>query len=181
MAPAFDPKPPGPWLVDLSHIDLSKAKARKELVELDGGLLPPRSRRRATAPEGPAWYPTPTVAYAQELGYDLAPNEAWVRYDNGRDLDGWYRRPCDACLATTADLGVDADLSLEDVLAAMDGCKERDPELTIVITAIKTTVKGSLSRVRERPRVRASGPARRRARSRRGARRSPRRARPENH
>ncbi|GHI25498.1 hypothetical protein Shyd_68690 [Streptomyces hydrogenans] len=41
------------------------------------------------APTGPAWYATPTVAYAQELGYDVAPLEAWVQYDNGRYLDGW--------------------------------------------------------------------------------------------
>ncbi len=29
-APAFDPKLPGSWLVDLSHVDLSRVKAGKE-------------------------------------------------------------------------------------------------------------------------------------------------------
>ncbi|MFD3328688.1 telomere-associated protein Tap [Streptomyces sp. NPDC058701] len=151
-APAFDPKLPGSWLVDLSHVDLSRVKVGKEWVELDGSLLPSPFTPKGDRPTGPAWYATPTVAYAQELGYDVAPIEAWVRYENGRYLDGWYQRLRDAYLATMADLGVDADLSPEDFLAAMDGYKERDPELTIVISAIKATVKGGLGKLRERPR-----------------------------
>ncbi|WP_331720169.1 helix-turn-helix domain-containing protein (plasmid) [Streptomyces sp. NBC_01136] len=149
---AFDPKLPGSWLVDLSHVDLSKVKVGKEWVELDGSLLPSPFTPKGDRPTGPAWYATPTVAYAQELGYDVAPIEAWVRYENGRYLDGWYARLRDAYLATMADLGVDADLSPEDFLAAMDGYKERDPELTIVVSAIKATVKGGLGKLRERPR-----------------------------
>ncbi|MFE2945367.1 telomere-associated protein Tap [Streptomyces sp. NPDC059255] len=151
-APAFDPKLPGSWLVDLSHVDLSKVKVGKEWVELDGSLLPSPFTPKGDRPTGPAWYATPTVAYAQELGYDVAPIEAWVRYENGRYLDGWYQRLRDAYLATMADLGVDGDLSPEDFLAAMDGYKERDPELTIVVSAIKATVKGGLGKLRERPR-----------------------------
>ncbi|MFF3497286.1 telomere-associated protein Tap [Streptomyces sp. NPDC002795] len=150
--PVFDPKLPGSWLVDLSHVDLSKVKVGKEWVELDGSLLPSPFTPKGDRPTGPAWYATPTVAYAQELGYDVAPIEAWVRYENGRYLDGWYARLRDAYLATMADLGVDADLSPEDFLAAMDGYKERDPELTIVVSAIKATVKGGLGKLRERPR-----------------------------
>ncbi|MEV8457684.1 transcriptional regulator [Streptomyces sp. NPDC052095] len=150
--PVFDPKLPGSWLVDLSHVDLSRVKVGKEWVELDGSLLPSPFTPKGDRPEGPAWYATPTVAYAQELGYDVAPTEAWVRYDNGRYLDGWYQRLRDAYLATMADLGVDADLSPEDFLAAMDGYKERDPELAIVVSAIKATVKGGLGKLRERPR-----------------------------
>ncbi|MDG9684385.1 helix-turn-helix domain-containing protein [Streptomyces sp. DH18] len=150
--PVFDPKLPGSWLVDLSHVDLSKVKAGKEWVELNGDLLPSPFTPKGDRPTGPAWYATPTVAYAQELGYDVAPTEAWVRYDNGRYLDGWYQRLRDAYLATMADLGVDADLSPEDFLTAMDGYKGRDPELGIVITAIKATVKGGLGKLRERPR-----------------------------
>ncbi|MFF8918448.1 telomere-associated protein Tap [Streptomyces sp. NPDC015032] len=150
--PEFDPKLPGSWLVDLSHVDLSKVKVGKEWVELDGSLLPSPFTPKGDRPTGPAWYATPTVAYAQELGYDVAPIEAWVRYDNGRYLDGWYQRLRDAYLATMADLGVDADLSPEDFLAAMDGYKERDPELGIVVSAIKATVKGGIGKLRERPR-----------------------------
>ncbi|MFJ7258425.1 telomere-associated protein Tap [Streptomyces sp. NPDC098085] len=150
--PVFDPKLPGSWLVNLSHVDLSKVKVGKEWVELDGSLLPSPFTPKGDRPTGPAWYATPTVAYAQELGYDVAPTEAWVRHDNGRYLDAWYNRLRDAYLATMADLGVDADLSPENFLAAMDGYKERDPELTIAVTAIKATVKGGIGKLRERPR-----------------------------
>ncbi|MFI6864354.1 telomere-associated protein Tap [Streptomyces sp. NPDC050421] len=150
--PVFDPKLPGSWLVDLSHVDLSKVKVGKEQVRLDGSLLPSPFTPKGDRPTGAAWYATPTVAYAQELGYVVAPIEAWVRYENGRYLDGWYGRLRDAYLATMADLGVDADLSPQDFLAAMDGYKSRDPELMIVVSAIKATVKGGLGKLRERPR-----------------------------
>ncbi|MER6774994.1 helix-turn-helix domain-containing protein [Streptomyces bacillaris] len=150
--PGFDPKLPGSWLVDLSHVDMSKVKAGKEWVALDGNLLPSPFTPKGDRPTGPAWYATPTVAYAQELGYDVAPTEAYVRYDNGRYLDGWYQRLRDAYLATMADLGVTTDLSPEDFLTAMDGYRNRDPELGIVITAIKATAKGGIGKLRERPR-----------------------------
>jgi transcriptional regulator with XRE-family HTH domain len=151
-APAFDPKLPGSWLVDLSHVFLSRVKVGKEWVELDGSLLPSPFTPKGEHPEGPAWYATPTVAYAVELGYEVRPLEAWVRYENGRYLDGWYQRLRDAYLATMADLGVAADLAPADFLAAMDGYKARDPELAIVTSAIKATVKGGLGKLRERPR-----------------------------
>jgi transcriptional regulator with XRE-family HTH domain len=151
-APAFDPKLPGSWLVDLSHVDLSRVKVGKEWVELDGSLLPSPFTPKGERPEGPAWYATPTVAYAVELGYEVRPLEAWVRYENGRYLDGWYNRLRDAYLATMADLGVHADMDPADFLEAMDGYKERDPEMAIVVSAIKATVKGGLGKLRERPR-----------------------------
>lgn len=152
-APVFDPKLPGAWLVDLSHVDLSRVKVGKDKwADLDASLLPSPFTPKGERPEGPAWYATPTVAYAQELGYDVRPVEAWVRYDNGRYLDSWYNRLRDAYLATMADLGVDADLSPADFLAAMDGYRQRDPELAIVVSAIKATVKGGLGKLRERPR-----------------------------
>lgn len=150
--PVFDPKLPGSWLVDLSHVDLSRVKVGKEWAELDGSLLPSPFTPKGERPEGPAWYATPTVAYAVELGYEVRPIEAWVRYDNGRYLDGWYQRLRDAYLATMADLGVHADMEPADFLAAMDGYKSRDPELAIVVSAIKATVKGGLGKLRERPR-----------------------------
>ncbi|MGI5359439.1 telomere-associated protein Tap [Streptomyces sp. CA-252508] len=151
-APVFDPKLPGSWLVDLSHVDLSRVKVGKEWVELDGSLLPSPFTPKGERPEGPAWYATPTVAYAAELGYEVRPIEAWVRYDNGRYLDGWYQRLRDAYLATMADLGVHAGMEPADFLAAMDGYKDRDPELGLVVSAIKATVKGGLGKLRERPR-----------------------------
>lgn len=151
-APAFDPKLPGSWLVDLSHVDLSRVKVGKEWVELDGSLLPSPFTPKGERPTGPAWYATPTVAYAVELGYEVRPLEAWVRYENGRYLDGWYNRLRDAYLATMADLGVDADLAPAEFLAAMDGYKERNPELAIVVSAVKATAKDGIGKLRERPR-----------------------------
>ncbi|AIS02283.1 telomere-associated protein Tap [Streptomyces glaucescens] len=150
--PVFDPKLPGSWLVDLSHVDLSRVKVGKEWAELDAGLLPSPFTPKGDRPTGPAWYATPTVAYAQELGYEVRPIEAYVRHDNGRYLDGWYQRLRDAYLATMADLGVHADMEPADFLAAMDGCKDRDPDLAIVVSAIKATVKGGIGKLRERPR-----------------------------
>ena len=150
--PVFDPKLPGSWLVDLSHVDLSRVKVGKEWVDLDGALLPSPFTPKGDRPEGPAWYATPTVAYAVELGYQVSPVEAYVRHEHGRYLDGWYNRLRDAYLATMADLGVDADLTPEAFLTAMDGYKSRDPELGTVVAAIKATVKGGLGKLRERPR-----------------------------
>ncbi|MER7743311.1 helix-turn-helix transcriptional regulator [Streptomyces sp. NPDC096538] len=150
--PVFDAKLPGSWLVDLSHVDLSRVKLAKQWTYLDGELLPSPFTPKGERPTGPAWYATPTVAYAVELGYDVRPIEAYVRYDSGRYLDGWYNRLRDAYLATMADLGVHADMSPTDFLAAMDGYRQRDPELAIVVSAIKATVKGGIGKLRERPR-----------------------------
>jgi transcriptional regulator with XRE-family HTH domain len=150
--PDFDPKLPGSWLVDLSHVDLSRVKAGKDWVSLDASLLPSPFTPKGERPEGPAWYATPTVAYARELGYEVRPTEAWVRREHGRYLDGWYQRLRDAYLATMADLGVHADMEPSEFLAAMEDHKERDPQLAIVVSAIKATVKGGLGKLRERPR-----------------------------
>ncbi|MDX3117261.1 telomere-associated protein Tap [Streptomyces scabiei] len=150
--PVFDAKLPGSWLVDLSHVDLSRVKLAKQWTELDGELLPSPFTPKGERPEGPAWYATPTVAYAVELGYDVTPVEAYVRHDAGRYLDGWYNRLRDAYLATMADLGVGADLSPEEFLKAMDGYRQRDPQLAIVVSAVKATVKGGIGKLRERPR-----------------------------
>ncbi|GHB28274.1 MULTISPECIES: telomere-associated protein Tap [Streptomyces] len=137
--PEFDPKLPGSWLVDLSHIELDER-------------LPSPFTPKGDRPEGPAWYATPTVAYAVELGYQVAPAEAYVRYENGRYLDGWYNRLRDAYIATMADLGVTADLSPADFLTAMDGYRQRDPQMALVLSAVKATVKGGIGKLRERPR-----------------------------
>ncbi|MFI1753308.1 telomere-associated protein Tap [Streptomyces sp. NPDC020571] len=152
-APVFDPKLPGSWLVDLSHVDLARVKVGKDRwAELDAELLPSPFTPKGERPTGPAWYATPTVAYAVELGYEVRPVEAYLRYENGRYLDGWYQRLRDAYLATMADLGVGTDLAPADFLAAMDGYRERDPQLAVVASAIKATVKGGLGKLRERPR-----------------------------
>ncbi|MFL4910183.1 telomere-associated protein Tap [Streptomyces sp. MMS24-I2-30] len=150
--PVFDAKLPGSWLVDLSHVDLSRVKAGKEWADLDAGLLPGPFTPSGERPTGPAWYATPTVAYAVELGYDVDPVEAYVREEHGRYLDAWYNRLRDAYVATMADLGVPADVPPEEFLKAMDGHRLRDPQLAIVVAAVKATVKGGIGKLRERPR-----------------------------
>ncbi|MET8755214.1 helix-turn-helix domain-containing protein [Streptomyces sp. NPDC004667] len=151
-APVFDPRLPGSWLVDLSHVDLSRVKSGKDWVQLNRDLLPSPFTPKGNRPEGPAWYATPTVAYAVELGYDVAPLEAYIRYESGRYLNAWYGRLRDAYLATMADLGVGADLAPQEFLAAMNGYRDRDLEMAIVVSAVKATVKGGIGKLRERPR-----------------------------
>ncbi|MEV7848540.1 telomere-associated protein Tap [Streptomyces cyaneofuscatus] len=150
--PVFDPAVPGSWLVDLSHVDLSRVKVAKQWRDLEGGLLPSPFTPTGERPEGPAWYATPTVAYAVELGYDVTPVEAWVRPRSGRFLDGWYKRLRDAYVTTMADLKVAEKLPPGEFLKAMDGYKGRDPELGIVVDAVKMTVKGGIGKLQEKAR-----------------------------
>jgi DNA-binding XRE family transcriptional regulator len=136
--PVFDKKTPGSWYVDLSHIPIDPR-------------LPNPFTPTGQTPSGPAWYATPTVAYAQELGHDVQPIEAWLRPDSGRYLDDWYTRLRDAYLATMAELGVHPDMEPAEFLAAMDHHKETDPGQAMVLSAIKATVKGGIGKLRERP------------------------------
>ncbi|MER5881127.1 helix-turn-helix transcriptional regulator [Streptomyces sp. NPDC001910] len=150
--PAFDAAVPGSWLVDLSHVDPSRVKIGKQWRDLDGDLLPSAFTPTGERPTGPAWYATPTIAYAVELGYDVAPLEGWLRRDSGRYLDGWYKRLRDAYVATMADLGVGEKMSPREFLEAMDGYKQRDPQLAIVLNAVKMTVKGGIGKLQEKAR-----------------------------
>ncbi|MFF4371231.1 telomere-associated protein Tap [Streptomyces sp. NPDC001594] len=137
-APRFDPKLPGCWLADLSSLSLDPR-------------LPSPFTPHGRPPTGPAWYATPTLAYAQELGHDVRPTEAWIRPEHGPYLDAWYARLRDAYLATMADLGITTDLTEPDFLTAMETYKQRDPLPTAVLSAIKSTVKGGIGKLRERP------------------------------
>ncbi|MFF3467604.1 telomere-associated protein Tap [Streptomyces sp. NPDC002619] len=151
-SPVFDAALPGSWLVDLSHVDLSRVKVGRQWREFDAALLPSPFTPTGQRPEGPAWYATPTVAYAVELGYDVAPLEAWVRPEGGRFLDGWYKRLRNAYVETMADLGVGEKLLPHQFLEAMDGYKQRDAELAIVVDAVKMTVKGGIGKLQEKAR-----------------------------
>ncbi|MFD3997166.1 telomere-associated protein Tap [Streptomyces sp. NPDC058583] len=148
--PVFDPKVPGSWLVDLSHVDLGRVMVGKAWADLRGDLLPSPFTQCGERPEGPAWYATPTVAYALELGYTVQPLEGWLRPDSGRYLDAWYKKLRDAYMATMADLGVPDVLSPAEFLTAMDGCKQRDPDAVIVLDAIKGTVKFGLGKLQQK-------------------------------
>ncbi|WP_331726662.1 helix-turn-helix domain-containing protein (plasmid) [Streptomyces avidinii] len=136
--PKFNPKIPGSWLVDLSHIELDPR-------------LPSPFTPDGTRPTGPAWYQTHTVAYAQELGHDVHPIEAYLRRETGAYLDPWHDRLKTAYVDTLADLGVTKDLDDQQFLAAMERHKQTDPALAAVLAAIKATVKGGVGKLRERP------------------------------
>ncbi|MFJ5635782.1 telomere-associated protein Tap [Streptomyces goshikiensis] len=133
--PRFDPKTPGCWLADLSALDLDPR-------------LPSPFTPHGRRPTGPAWYATPTLAYALELGHPVEPAEAWLRPDNGPYLDAWYTRLRDAYVATMADLGVTPALSEPGFLTAMAALPSGNKQ---VLSAIKSTVKGGIGKLRERP------------------------------
>ncbi|WP_331726443.1 telomere-associated protein Tap [Streptomyces uncialis] len=137
-APTFNPKIPGSWLADLSHIEID--------ARLPSPFTPTGER-----PTGPAWYQTHTLAYAQELGHDVHPIEAYLRRETGAYLDPWHDRLKTAYVDTLADLGVTKDLTDVEFLAAMERHKENDPALAAVLSAIKATVKGGVGKLRERP------------------------------
>ncbi|MER6789117.1 helix-turn-helix domain-containing protein [Streptomyces sp. NPDC000658] len=137
-APAFNPKIPGSWLVDLSHVEVDP--------RLPSPFTPSGER-----PTGPAWYQTHTVAYAQELGFNVRPVEAYLRRETGAYLDPWHDRLRTAYVDTLADLGVTKDLDDREFLAAMERHKEVDPALAAVLAAVKATVKGGIGKLRERP------------------------------
>ncbi|MEU3889114.1 helix-turn-helix domain-containing protein [Streptomyces sp. NPDC029041] len=138
VGPQFNPKIPGSWLVDLSHVELDP--------RLPSPFTPSGER-----PSGPAWYQTHTVAYAQELGYNVRPLEAYLRRATGAYLDPWHDRLKAAYVDTLADLGVTRDLDDREFLVAMVRHKDTDPALAAVLAAIKATVKGGIGKLRERP------------------------------
>ncbi|MFJ6784103.1 telomere-associated protein Tap [Streptomyces yangpuensis] len=136
--PVFNKKIPGSWLADLSHLDLDPR-------------LPSPFTPDGTRPAGPAWYQTHTLAYAQELGHDVQPIEAYLRRETGAYLDPWHDRLKTAYLDTLADLGVTAGLTDAEYLAAMEHHQQADPAMAAVLAAIKATVKGGIGKLRERP------------------------------
>ncbi|MDW8810244.1 helix-turn-helix domain-containing protein [Streptomyces scabiei] len=138
MGPTFSPKIPGSWLVDLSHVEVDPR-------------LPSPFTPDGTRPTGPAWYQTHTVAYAQELGYNVEPIEAYLRRETGAYLDPWHDRLKAAYVDTLADLRVTKDLDDRAFLAAMERHKDVDPAMAAVLAAIKATVKGGIGKLRERP------------------------------
>ncbi|MFF7610250.1 telomere-associated protein Tap [Streptomyces parvulus] len=146
----FDPALPGSWLVDLSHVDLSRVRVAGRTV--DAGRLPSPFTPRGERPTGPAWYATPTVAYAVELGFEVAPVEAYVRTRNGRYLDAWYKRLRDAYVATMADLGVTTGMGGAEFLRAMALSRHADAAPVLLAGAIKATAKGGIGKLRQRSR-----------------------------
>ncbi|WP_431676140.1 hypothetical protein [Kitasatospora sp. KL5] len=74
LGPVFDKKTPGCRQVDLSHIELDPR-------------LPSPFTPDGTRPTGPGRYEMPTLAYAEELGHEVRPVEAFVHRESGAYLD----------------------------------------------------------------------------------------------
>jgi transcriptional regulator with XRE-family HTH domain len=118
--PVFDKKVPGAWRVDLSGVDLDP--------RLPSPFTPSGKR-----PEGPAWYATPTVAYAAELGVDVRPFEAWVRPEYGAYLDPWHDRLREAYVTTMTEAGIPVGRDVDEraflaALAAHQILKSQRPD-----------------------------------------------------
>ncbi len=155
--PKFDKKIPGAWLVDLSGAVLRTKDLRtKEWRELPAHFPSPFTPD-GRAPAGPAWYATPTLAYAVELGIDVRPIAAWLRPEAGGYLDLWHNRLRAAYMDTLADLGITEDMDEEAFLSAMATIKERDPDAVALLAAIKQTAKGGIGKMRERPQGKRAG------------------------
>ncbi|MFD5411362.1 telomere-associated protein Tap [Streptomyces nojiriensis] len=130
--PGFDKTLPGSWLVDLSHITLD-------------ARLPSPFTPHGRPPTGPAWYTTPTLAYAVELGFAVHPLEAYVRTRSAPYLDPWYERLRDGYVATMADLGMVPGLTDKELLDAMARRHRSDPGAAAVLGAIEATAEGGLA------------------------------------
>ncbi|MFD4020612.1 telomere-associated protein Tap [Streptomyces sindenensis] len=155
--PRFDKKVPGSWLVDLSGaVPRTKDLRTKEWRPLPDAFPSPFTPT-GQAPTGPAWYATPTLAYAVELGIDVRPIAAWLRPESGGYLDLWHNRLRNAYMDTLADLGVTEDMGEAEYLAAMATLQDGDPESLALLSAIKQTAKGGIGKMRERPQGKRPG------------------------
>ncbi|MGW3185474.1 telomere-associated protein Tap [Kitasatospora sp. NPDC001119] len=143
LNPVFDKRIPGSWWVDLSHVETDP-------------LLPSPFSQDGERPTGPGWYTTVKVAYAIELGFDVAPTEGWLRHEHGPYLDPWHKRLRAAYVDTMAALGIPLDLADRDPAAFLDAMaalkSAGDPAELAVLAAIKQTAKATIGAFRQRPR-----------------------------
>ncbi|MFD3466247.1 telomere-associated protein Tap [Streptomyces sp. NPDC058682] len=130
--PDFDKALPGSWLVDLSRTTLDER-------------LPSPFTPHGRPPTGAAWYTTPTLAYAVELGFAVRPLAAYVRTRSAPYLDAWYERLRDAHVATMADLGMGPGLTDKELLDAMARRHRTDPGAAAVLGAIEATAGDGLA------------------------------------
>lgn len=136
--PVFDKKTPGAWYCDLSHITLDPR-------------LPSPFTPTGLPPTGPAWYATPTLAYAEELGATVQPAEAYLRLEHSTYLTPWYKHLRNAYMATMNDLGITESMNQADYLTAMRTLPRQDPFLLSLLAAIKATGKGGIGKLRAGP------------------------------
>ncbi|WLQ45639.1 hypothetical protein P8A22_38110 (plasmid) [Streptomyces laculatispora] len=126
--PAFDPKSPGSWLVDLSANGPSS-------------LLPP-----AFASNGLAWHTTPALAYATLRGLKPQPVRAWLRLGKTSPyFDPWYKRVRLARLAVLESLGLNIDLDAPDLLAALRDLPRANRVQRALLNALDATAQDAFT------------------------------------
>ncbi|MFB8242872.1 helix-turn-helix domain-containing protein [Kitasatospora purpeofusca] len=137
--PVFDKKIPGSWFVDLSHVPTDPR-------------LPSPFTPTGRPPTGPAWYTTPTVAYAVEIGAQVQPTEAYLRETTGAYLDPWHDRLREAYVTTMAEAGIPTDKDTDErtFLAAMTAhrlLKDAGEDLETLRTALAAEGLGHLAQM----------------------------------
>ncbi|MEV7243097.1 transcriptional regulator [Streptomyces sp. NPDC093248] len=139
--PDFDPKIPGCWYTDLSHIPTDPR-------------LPSPFTSHGLPPTGPAWYTTSTLAYAQtQLRATVQPIKAYLRRGAaGSYLYDWNARLRQAYCATLQRLGIDPASTGREFFEARDrALVEGDPLDWELLRLIKATANGGIGKLAEGP------------------------------
>ena len=137
-APTFNPKIPGSWLVDLSHIELDP--------RLPSPFTPDGER-----PDGTGLVPDAHRRLRPGARLQRPPDRG-VPAPRDRRLPGPVARPAqDRLRRHPRRPRRHQDLDDRPFLAAMEQHKQIDPALAAVLAAIKATVKGGIGKLRERP------------------------------
>ncbi|MFC0052173.1 hypothetical protein [Streptomyces actinomycinicus] len=87
-----------------------------------------------------------------ELGFEVAPIDAYVRTCTSSHLDPGCKRLRDAYGETMADLGVTTETGGSEFLDAMARSEEVGPAFVLVAKVIMSTAKGGIGKLRRRKR-----------------------------
>jgi hypothetical protein len=127
-APRFDKRTAGLWLCDFTGTELVAAHVPEALRgQAAAAVLPHPATTDGTAPTGPGWYATPTVAYmAEAYGFDPATiREAYVSTHTAAALKEWTARLREAYKGRLAVLGITDGMAPADFLTAYAARAER--------------------------------------------------------
>lgn len=139
--PAFDAAVPGCWYVDLTHMPTNPR-------------LPSPFTPTGAPPTGPAWYATPTLAYAQrQLRATVEPIKAYLRRGpSGPYLEGWSARLREAYNTVLHRLGIDPAATGDAFFQARDQALALgDPLDWDLLRLIKATGNGGIGKLAEGP------------------------------
>ncbi|MFJ2751203.1 telomere-associated protein Tap [Streptomyces sp. NPDC087297] len=139
--PDFDASIPGCWYADLSHIATDPR-------------LPSPFTPTGAPPTGPAWYATPTLAYAQrQLRATIKPIKAYLRRgSSGPYLEDWNARLRQAYSTVLHRLGIDPAATGQAFFHARDQALVLgDPLDWDLLRLIKATANGGIGKLAEGP------------------------------